>query len=244
MNKIDKSYSNKSSFWAREDKEIASDFLVRPKVLKLLGDIRNKLILDAGCGQGYFSRILSRAGAQVYAFDNIRRLVETAKMSGSKNIDYSVGDVRALKFEDKIFDAVVSIIVLQHLSSKGVISAIQETSRVIKNGGQFILAIPHPIMFMSKMKSGWISFDYDTISYWNKSQVKIALFSKDKKKFNTLTYTHPLSLYINTLSNNNFVIKKIYEARPSKRDMNKCSEMWGQEKDIPSYLIISCLKSF
>jgi 2-polyprenyl-3-methyl-5-hydroxy-6-metoxy-1,4-benzoquinol methylase len=33
--------------------------LLNPVMLRLLGDVRGRRVLDAGCGQGYFSRMLA-----------------------------------------------------------------------------------------------------------------------------------------------------------------------------------------
>lgn len=41
----------------------------RPAVLKLLGDVRGRRVLDAGCGPGFYAEELVRRGADVVAFD-------------------------------------------------------------------------------------------------------------------------------------------------------------------------------
>jgi len=54
-----------TNFWDRNKKQIQSDFLCRPYVISLLGNVKKKKILDAGCGEGYISRILSEKKAIV-----------------------------------------------------------------------------------------------------------------------------------------------------------------------------------
>jgi len=48
---------------AREEAGIEHDPIM-PRFLTLLGDVSSLLTLDAGCGEGYVSRILARHGAQ------------------------------------------------------------------------------------------------------------------------------------------------------------------------------------
>lgn len=43
-----------------EEGDLARQYLLNPALFSLLGDVRGKHILDAGCGQGYLSRLLAK----------------------------------------------------------------------------------------------------------------------------------------------------------------------------------------
>jgi 2-polyprenyl-3-methyl-5-hydroxy-6-metoxy-1,4-benzoquinol methylase len=45
--------------------DFAKRHLVNPVLLRMLGDLRGRRVLDAGCGHGYFARMLAARGAQV-----------------------------------------------------------------------------------------------------------------------------------------------------------------------------------
>ncbi len=47
--------------------------------LQIVGDVSGLTVLDAGCGEGYLSRILLHRGAQVTGIDISPRLVEMAR---------------------------------------------------------------------------------------------------------------------------------------------------------------------
>src|SRR5690242_572166 len=47
------------------DGGFAKRHLLNSVVLRMLGDLRGRRVLDAGCGQGYFSRMLADRGAEV-----------------------------------------------------------------------------------------------------------------------------------------------------------------------------------
>ncbi|MGW1678168.1 class I SAM-dependent methyltransferase [Saccharopolyspora sp. NPDC002376] len=47
------------------DRDFAKRHLINPVLLRLLGDVSGQRVLDAGCGNGYFSRMLSERGAHV-----------------------------------------------------------------------------------------------------------------------------------------------------------------------------------
>jgi ubiquinone/menaquinone biosynthesis C-methylase UbiE len=98
-------------------------------------------ILDVGCGTGVVTRAIARrpdfAGVVVgsdFSPALIRAANEKAReLSLSERIDFQVGDIHALDFEDNHFDIVVAHTVVSHVSSPQV--AIQEMGRVLKPGG-------------------------------------------------------------------------------------------------------------
>ena len=74
-------------------------------------DIR---ILDAGCGEGYYTAALKKAlsdhgiNAEIYAIDVSKDAVMLASKS-HKDISFSVASINALPFRDRTFDYVLSL---------------------------------------------------------------------------------------------------------------------------------------
>ena len=63
----------------REQDGLEGDpFGILPHLLAQLGDVTGQDVLDAGCGEGYLSRILAARGARVTGVDLSPRLVELA----------------------------------------------------------------------------------------------------------------------------------------------------------------------
>jgi 2-polyprenyl-3-methyl-5-hydroxy-6-metoxy-1,4-benzoquinol methylase len=61
-----------------EDGDFAKRHLLNPVLLRLLGDVRGRRVLDAGCGNGYLSRMLARSGARVVGVEPARSPFEVA----------------------------------------------------------------------------------------------------------------------------------------------------------------------
>jgi ubiquinone/menaquinone biosynthesis C-methylase UbiE len=63
-------------------------------MLEELGDVRGLRVLDACCGEGVFSRLLQRHGAQVTGVDLSPRLIEIARRKDpGGSMDYRVADL-------------------------------------------------------------------------------------------------------------------------------------------------------
>jgi 2-polyprenyl-3-methyl-5-hydroxy-6-metoxy-1,4-benzoquinol methylase/glycosyltransferase involved in cell wall biosynthesis len=103
--------------------------------------------LDAGCGSGYFSRLVASHGNVVTGVDASDQMIEaarklTASTPGLSNSDYSVVEtVERLPFADGEFDGCLCLSVLEYVSDPE--ACLAELSRVTAPGGMVILSVPH-----------------------------------------------------------------------------------------------------
>lgn len=97
-------------------------------------------VLDAGCGLGYGSQRMARAGASVVAVDNDAKSLRygQSKYPGG---DFLQGDCVALPFQDSSFDLVVAFELIEHLS--GWADFISEAGRVLAPEGLFLVSTPN-----------------------------------------------------------------------------------------------------
>ena len=104
-------------------------------------------ILDAGCGSGALSRLLAshHPAAQVVGVDQNPRFVafatERAATDHLPNLSFESGDVRKLPFAPANFDVICSHNVLFFIADPE--AALREFRRVIRPGGQIIVALRH-----------------------------------------------------------------------------------------------------
>lgn len=111
----------------------------------LTEDIRNKKLLDAGCGTGWFSKGAVERGAIVTSMDlGENLLAEVKKKCESERI---VGSILEMPFPDNHFDFVVSSEVIEHTPDPE--KAIREIYRVLKPGGIMVLSTPNRFWIFS-----------------------------------------------------------------------------------------------
>jgi len=103
------------------------------------------LLLDAGCGTGWFSKKAVERGAKVTSMDlGEKLLAQVAKKCESTRV---VGSILEMTFSDNTFDVVVSSEVIEHTPDP--FQAMQEMYRVLKPGGTLILTTPNKWWYWS-----------------------------------------------------------------------------------------------
>jgi ubiquinone biosynthesis O-methyltransferase len=103
--------------------------------------VKDKRILDVGCGDGVLAYFLSRTGASVSGIDGSVEAVSYAKEKNqNREIDFQVASAYDLPFADNHFDLVVSSEVIEHIDD--VAAYLQEIKRVLKPGGSIIISTP------------------------------------------------------------------------------------------------------
>ena len=107
-------------------------------IIYKIGDLRDKKILDLGCGAGEAAVYFAKKGARSVAVDISQNMLALVKEVARRH-DVSVQTERCysheLCFEDESFDIVYAANILHHVDIE---SALKDASRVLKKGGIFV----------------------------------------------------------------------------------------------------------
>lgn len=106
-------------------------------ILKQLGDVQGKTLLDLGCGAGENSVYFAMKGAKCVASDYSPGMVEVALKLAEKNgvqVDGKVINAMDIDYPDNTFDIVYASNLLHHIPHPEI--TIQEIHRVLKPGGK------------------------------------------------------------------------------------------------------------
>ena len=186
----------KSGIYNREI-EIPIMFKLVPKNLK------NKKLLDIGCGPGMHLKEYIKRGAEAYGIDISKEMLNLAKREAQK-AKLKLADSYKTKFKENYFDIVTSSFLYDHVKDIG--KAFQEVKRILKPGGLFIFSAPHPIRDMFRKKH---KYDFTpTHRYFDKRKYYRNI-AKTGKIFPV--FPRPMQDYIQGLIKQKFIIKAFLE---------------------------------
>jgi len=101
--------------------------------------------LDLGCGKGYNTKAFANIAKNLFGLDPIKNDLEEAKKNNPKG-KFTFGYATKLPFDSNSLDVISSFSVLEHIDHLDL--ALDEVSRVLKNGGTLILQQPNRYFFV------------------------------------------------------------------------------------------------
>jgi ubiquinone/menaquinone biosynthesis C-methylase UbiE len=111
--------------------------MVRAACQRIQGAIR---LLDAGCGTGEGTSLLTEPRLHAFAIDLSAAMVGQA-VRHHQHLRGSAANALALPFSDHAFDIVLSLGTLEYVTPSDV--ALREYRRVLKPGGTLVLSVPN-----------------------------------------------------------------------------------------------------
>ena len=123
--------------------------------LALLGNVKDKVLLDCGCGPGHTSVMLAKRGATVTAFDTAAGQLDTARRLAKANgvdVVFLCQPFEELDFQDESFDVVFGTFVLHHVD---LLKASRQLVRVLKPGGKAVFienSALNPLLMAARSK--------------------------------------------------------------------------------------------
>lgn len=152
---IRRSYERNASYWTKIVREELDPFqkeITDPALLTAIGDPKGLDFVDAGCGEGFFARLLVERGARhVYGVDISDALVAAAKTHPAADIKTSSFfqcDVASLPLPDDSVDIVYANRLPHALTDPG--RRFTEFARVLRPGGRLIYLSLHPCFYVSR----------------------------------------------------------------------------------------------
>lgn len=231
---------------------------VRPLIvdrahLGLLGDMQSERILDAGCGEGRFARMLAERGALVTAVDfSVRMIANAMELERERplGIDYRQQNMCDLSgLEDGSFDAAVAYLSLLDVEDDR--AALGEIARVLKDGGHLSFSVVHPCFFTPD--SSWESrrpgkipiHDEDKLyrkvdNYFPSRVMRFRMWPTAPAE--TVNYHRTLTDITSATLDAGFLIRRIIEPLPDR----EAAERFDYLKEYfraPGMILFDCLKA-
>jgi 2-polyprenyl-3-methyl-5-hydroxy-6-metoxy-1,4-benzoquinol methylase len=118
--------------------------------------MENGMLLDVGCGNGFFLKRMRDLGWTVQGIDPDRRAVEQARSRFA--LDVVAAPFEEHHFPDDSFDAVVVSHVIEHVHDP--VSLLRECRRILKPGGKLVVLTPNFIGLQGRwLGTSWAGID-------------------------------------------------------------------------------------
>jgi ubiquinone/menaquinone biosynthesis C-methylase UbiE len=228
---------NLSAPWikeARQGKNPMRKGLLDAPMLKACGNVKGLRVLDCGCGEGRFCRILAKRGAAyVLGIDLCRPMIEAARELKGARDEYRVAEAQDLRsIRDGTFDLAVSYLNQCDLPDSHANN--REVYRVLRKNGRFIVANLHP---MRSAVGGWHRdaegkklhvildryFD-ESERHWKIMGVEITNFHRT------------LATCVNGFLDAGFTVERIIEPTVTKKNLAKYPGL-DDELRVPNFII-------
>lgn len=208
----------------------------------LLGDVRDRRVLEVGCGSAPCSRWLAEQGARVTGLDlstEMLRYAATANDATGITVPLVRGNAERLPFGDKSFDLACSAFgAVPFVADVDAVFA--EVARVLRSRGRWVFSVTHPMRWIFPDDPGPDGLTVNS-SYFD----RMPYVEVDAAGRATYVEHHrTLGDYVRSLAGAGFVIEDLIE--PEWPDGH--TEEWGQWSPMrgalfPGTVIFCCRKA-
>lgn len=176
-----------------------------PSILSLCNE-EIESVLDLGCGDGRFTKILENNFKRVYAIDNSNEMLKKAKSVCSKTTFINHDIEQPFPIFKLKFDLVSCKLVLMYLHDLDNIA--KESFKILKKSGSLVISVTHPLKWISEEQNESIKrFLYKGYL----SEVGFKYQIAHIEKLNPIFFNHTLQTYINTFTKNGFKLEALLE---------------------------------
>lgn len=217
-----------------DEGDFARQHLLNPVLLRLLGNVQHKHILDAGCGQGYLCRMLAKQGAVVAGVEPATAFYDYAverEQNAPLGITYVQEDLATWTPGEPRFDAVIANMVFMDIPDYR--QAMQNCITALKPGGTFIFSIIHPC------------FEEDSATWNTKGFVTVSEYFQELAIPSTYGYCfhRSLSTYLNLVMRTNCTLREIVEPQLSQELVEQYGEAHARNAHVPQFFIVHATKN-
>lgn len=226
----------------RENQVNANNLFEIPALFSMMPNLKDKTILDLGCGFGEHCKGFVESGAKkVIGIDISEKMLEIAKQENADSkITYINMPMENIFELTEKFDIVISSLAFHYVEDfAGVVKNIYN---LLNENGTFIFSQENPLCTCHSGGQRWTKDENGNKLYLNLSNYGIegeresTWFVDDVKK-----YHRTFSSIINTLIETGFKIEKLIEPLPTEDLLKK----YPDYKDLfhkPDFLLVKCTK--
>lgn len=212
-----------------------NESLEKPVFLELLGDVREKVVLDLGCGDAVFGLELLNVGCRSYL-----GLEASARMAtlAEQHLQGTAGRVEQVKIEawdypPGRFDLVISRLALHYIADLD--KTFTDVHRTLRAGGRFVFSVVHPVITSSdkSREGGGARQDWIVDNYFQTGPRRVYFKGESvEQQHRTIEEIY------GALQGAGFEIEALRESRP-RRELFADGALYERRKRIPLFLLLA-----
>lgn len=221
----------------------ANDLFEIPALFSLLPDLKDKSVLDLGCGFGeHCVEFVNKGASKVVGIDISEKMLEVAKKENSNPaITYMLLPIEDIDMVDGKFDIVISSLAFHYVEDFD--GAVKKIYDKLDTGGNFIFSQENPI---NTTYSGEIP-RWTRDENGKKIYVNLSNYAREGERESEWfvggikKYHRMFSTIVNTLTENGFFIEKMIEPIPT----DEILERFPEQEDLfhkPDFLLVKAKK--
>jgi 2-polyprenyl-3-methyl-5-hydroxy-6-metoxy-1,4-benzoquinol methylase len=226
----------------RENEVNANNLFEIPALFSMMPNLKDKIILDLGCGFGEHCKRFVESGAKkVIGIDISEKMLEIAKQENADSkITYINMPMENISKLNEKFDIVVSSLAFHYVQDfSGVVKNIYD---MLNENGVFLFSQENPLCTCFSGGNRWTKDENGNKLYINLSNYGIE-GERESTWFvdNVKKYHRTFATIINTLIETGFTIEKMIEPLPTEDLLKKYPEY----KDLfhkPDFLLVKVRK--
>lgn len=209
----------------RENEGNANNIFEEPALFSLMPDLKDKTVLDLGCGFGGHCLHFIREGAKkVVGIDISKKMLDIAKAeNNNSNIIYLNMPMENITELKEKFDIVVSSLALHYVEDYAAL--VHNIYALLNENGVFVFSQENPLNTCFSSGKRWTKDEkgkklFANISNYGIDGERESVWFVDHVK----KYHRTFSTIINTLIEEGFSIEKLIEPVPTKEILEKYPE--------------------
>ncbi|MBB6670342.1 class I SAM-dependent methyltransferase [Cohnella nanjingensis] len=212
-----------------------------PALRALLPDLKDKRVLDLGCGYGWHCLYAREQEARsVLGIDLSERMLARAReMTDDPRIEYRQMGIEDIDFGPGAFDVVLSSLALHYVERFD--SICEKVRHSLVPGGSFVFSAEHP-MFTARAEQDWHYGPAGERMHWpvddyQEEGLRQARFLDS----DVVKYHRTVATYMNALIDAGFRIRRVSEPQPTPEALDRYPDM-RDETRRPIFLLIAAVK--
>ncbi len=209
-----------------------------PAFQRLLPELRDKRVLDLGCGLGYFAReARARGASQVIGVDLSERMLLAARArTDDPGVTYLRAALETFEPATSSFDLVVASLAVHYIADYP--GLVRRVAAGLVPGGRFAFSVEHPI-YTAHGAADWHAAAGGTRLHWPLDRYR------DEGERRTrwfvdgvVKYHRTIETYVNTLLDAGLVLARLEEPEADPAALADHPE-WHDERRRPPFLLLA-----